>query len=240
MRVERLLVRKWSPEQIAVKLRRDHPDDPRWWVSPEAIYASLYVQGKGGLKAELTQHLRRQRTARKHGPGPGHLVDTVHISQRPAEARDRAVPGHWEGDLLLGAGSMSQVGMLAERSTRLHVVVRPARRSHAPTVRDALARGGGHHPRPAAPIADLGQRQRDGRTPGLHIGHRLRRCTSVTRPTPGSGAPPRTPSAWSGPTSPKAKTSPATPQRQLAIVRRDAQRTTPQDPRLAQPRRGLR
>jgi IS30 family transposase len=136
--VEGRLRRKWSPEQIAVELRRRHPDDPRWWVSAEAIYASLYVQGKGGLKAELTQHLRRGRTARKHGPGPGHLVDPVHFSQRPAEARDRAVPGHWEGDLLLGAGGASQVGMLAERATRYTLLFAlPADRT-APTVRAAL------------------------------------------------------------------------------------------------------
>jgi transposase, IS30 family len=140
VRVQRLLCRKWSPEQIAQKLRRDHPDDPRWWVSSEAIYASLYVQGKGGLKAELTQHLRRQRSARKHGPGPGHLVDTVHISQRPAEARDRAVPGHWEGDLILGAGSMSQVGMLAERTTRFTLLFALPHDRTAPTVRNALTR----------------------------------------------------------------------------------------------------
>lgn len=137
-RVERLLVRKWSPEQIAVKFRHDHPDDPRWWVSAEAIYASLYVQGKGGLKAELAQHLRRQRTARKHGPGPGHLVDTVHISQRPAEARDRAIPGHWEGDLVLGAGGRSQVGMLAERSTRYTLLFPLPDDRTAPTVRAAV------------------------------------------------------------------------------------------------------
>jgi IS30 family transposase len=116
-RVERLLVRKWSPEQIAVHLRQQHPDDPRWWVSSEAIYASLYVQGKGGLKAELVQHLKLKRTTRREGNGPGTIPDRVHFSLRPAEAKDRAVPGHWEGDLILG-GRHSQVGMLAERSTR--------------------------------------------------------------------------------------------------------------------------
>jgi IS30 family transposase len=136
--VERLLKRKWSPAQIAVKFKRDHPDDPRWWVSAEAIYSSLYVQGKGGLKAELTAHLRHQRTVRKHGPGPGHLVDTVHFSNRPAEAWNRAVPGHWEGDLLLGAGSKSQVGMLAERSTRYCLLFALPTDRTAPTVRDAL------------------------------------------------------------------------------------------------------
>jgi IS30 family transposase len=137
-RVERLLARGWSPQQIAVQFHRDHPHDPRWWVSAEAIYASLYVQGKGGLKAELSQYLRRQRTARKHGPGPGHLVDTVPISQRPAEARDRAVPGHWEGDLILGAGGRSQVGMLAERTTRYTLLFALPTDRTAPTVRAAI------------------------------------------------------------------------------------------------------
>src|SRR5215475_8245308 len=84
-RIERLLKRKWSPEQVAVQLRRQYPDDPRWWVSAEAIYRSLYVQGRGGLRHELTQHLKLKRTQRKTGRGPGRLVDTVPISQRPAE-----------------------------------------------------------------------------------------------------------------------------------------------------------
>jgi IS30 family transposase len=137
-RVERLLKRKWSPEQIAVKFRAEHRDDPRWWVSAEAIYASLYVQGKGGLKAELTRHLKSGRTQRKHGPGPGHLVDTVHFSRRPAEAADRAVPGHWEGDLVLGAGNKSQVGMLAERTTRYCLLFALPDGRDAATVRAAL------------------------------------------------------------------------------------------------------
>jgi transposase, IS30 family len=135
-RVERLLVRKWSPEQIAQQLRRDHPDDPRWWVSAEAIYSSLYVQGKGGLKAELVQHLKLKRKARREGNGPGQLPDRVHFSLRPPEAKDRAVPGHWEGDLILG-GRHSQVGMLAERSTRYCIFFALPDRS-AVTVRDQL------------------------------------------------------------------------------------------------------
>jgi IS30 family transposase len=135
-RVEELLARKWSPEQIAVHLRRQHRDDPRWWVSPEAIYASLYVQGKGGLKAELVEHLKLKRVARRHGNGPGQIPDRVHFSLRPAEAKDRAVPGHWEGDLILG-GRHSQVGMLAERSTRYCIFFALPDRS-AETVRLAL------------------------------------------------------------------------------------------------------
>lgn len=139
-RVEALLVRKWSPEQIAHQLRRDHPDDPRWWVSAEAIYRSLYVQGRGGLRAELSRHLKLQRTARKEGLGRGRLADTVHISRRPPEARDRAVPGHWEGDLVLGKASASQVGMLTERTTRYTLLFTLPRDRTAPTVRNALVK----------------------------------------------------------------------------------------------------
>jgi transposase, IS30 family len=136
--VERRLRRGWSPEQISVGLRRDHPGDPRWWVSPEAIYGSLFVQGKGGLKAELTAHLKSQRSTRKHRSGKGRLGGTVPISRRPAEAADRAVPGHWEGDLILGAEGRSQVGMLAERTTRYCLLFALPNDRTAPTVRAAL------------------------------------------------------------------------------------------------------
>ena len=137
-RVERLLARKWSPEQIAVKVRQDHPDDPRWWVSAEAIYRSIYVQGRGGLRAELHRHLKSRRAARKIDAPYRGLNDKVHFSLRPAEANDRAVPGHWEGDLMIGKNSGSQVGMLTERTTRFTLLFAlPADRS-APTVRDAL------------------------------------------------------------------------------------------------------
>jgi IS30 family transposase len=139
-RVERLLVRKWSPEQIAQKLRRDHPDDPRWWVSSEAIYHSIYVQGRGGLRAELNAHLKSKRPTRKTDTGVGQLHDQVHFSKRPAEARDRAVPGHWEGDLLLGAGGLSQVGMLTERTTRFTLLFALPTDRRAATVRAALTK----------------------------------------------------------------------------------------------------
>jgi IS30 family transposase len=139
-RVEWLLRRKWSPEQIAVRLREEHPDDPRWWVSDEAIYHSLYVQGRGGLKAELTKHLKSQRTARRHDDRRGQLRDTVHISLRPAEARDRAVPGHWEGDLLLGKAGRSQVGMATERTTRFTLLFALPRDRTALSVRKALTK----------------------------------------------------------------------------------------------------
>jgi IS30 family transposase len=135
--VERLLVRRWSPEQIAERLRRDHPHDPRWWVSAEAIYQSIYVQGRGELRNELKRYLRRQHPRRVARTGSGRLADMVMISQRPAEARDRAVPGHWEGDLIIGAGKGSQIGILTERSTRYTILFALPDKT-APTVRGAL------------------------------------------------------------------------------------------------------
>ena len=114
------LAQRWSPEQIAGRLRRDHRNDPRWWVSAETIYQSLYVQGRGGLEAELTHYLRTRRPKRRASQanrGHGQLNDMVLISERPAEADDRAVPGHWEGDLVQG-GKHSQIGTLVERTSR--------------------------------------------------------------------------------------------------------------------------
>ena len=95
------LARKWSPQQTRWGFAATIPIIHAGGCQPNNV-ASLYVQGRGGLKAELVQHLRHQHPTRKHGNGPGQLPDRVHISQRPAEAHDRAVPGHWEGDLLLG------------------------------------------------------------------------------------------------------------------------------------------
>jgi transposase, IS30 family len=137
-RVDRLLRRCWSPEQISARLRRDHPNDPRWWVSPEAIYNALYVQGRGALRQELTGYLRRARPSRKNPRAVGRLPDMVMISQRPPEAKDRAVPGHWEGDLIIGgAASRSQIGILTERTSRYTVLFTLPDKS-APTVRAAL------------------------------------------------------------------------------------------------------
>jgi len=112
-----------SPEQIARRLREEFPDDPEMWVSHETIYQSLYVQSRGGLKRELTRHLRTGRTVRKpqrHGDQRRErFAGMVMISDRPAEVEDRAVPGHWEGDLILGSTeSGSAVGTLVERATR--------------------------------------------------------------------------------------------------------------------------
>src|SRR5688500_17227009 len=106
--VERKLRRDWSPQQIAAWLRRRYPDDPAMRVSHETIYQALYVQARGALNRELVAHLRRGRAYRRPraqaraSRGPGQLVDIVPIAARPPEADARAVPGHWEGDLLAG------------------------------------------------------------------------------------------------------------------------------------------
>ena len=112
----------WSPEQISNRLRVDFPDDESMRISHEAIYQSLYVQGRGALRRELTACLRtgralREPRARTHGKGKNFVTDAVRISARPAEVEDRAVPGHWEGDLIIGLDK-SAIGTLVERTTR--------------------------------------------------------------------------------------------------------------------------
>jgi IS30 family transposase len=110
-----------SPEQISRRLVEDFPDDLELRVSHETIYRSLYVQGRGGLKRELTRHLRTGRTIRKPQRRPdrrlSRIPDMVNISERPPEAEDRAVPGHWEGDLITGELNQSAIGTLVERAT---------------------------------------------------------------------------------------------------------------------------
>ena len=145
------LQRRWSPQQIAGWLKLTYPDDPGMHVSHESIYRTLFVQSRGALRKELTAYLRTGRVIRRsHGvrlpDGRGARPGIVSISERPAEAEDRAVPGHWEGDLVFGRG-MSPVATLVERSTRyLLLVGLPAGNHKADAVADALAGAVAHLP----------------------------------------------------------------------------------------------
>jgi IS30 family transposase len=126
-RKDRRWASAWSPEQIAHRLRLDFPDDETMRISHEAIYQSLYVQGRGALRRELTACLRTGRAlrmprARTRGRGKSFIVPEIMISERPAEVADRAVPGHWEGDLILGLDS-SAIGTLVERTTRFTMLL---------------------------------------------------------------------------------------------------------------------
>jgi len=117
--VEAWLREWWSPEEISRRLRIEFPDDPMMRVSHETIYQSLFVQGRGELRRELSRCLRTGRAARRpRSRKTNQRADMVMISDRPAEAKDRAVPGHWEGDLILGKDGLSAVGTLVERTTR--------------------------------------------------------------------------------------------------------------------------
>jgi IS30 family transposase len=140
--VERLLTERWSPQQIAARLKRDYPDQQEMRVSAETIYQSLFVQSRGALRRELSACLRSGRTRRRgqrRTERRGKLKDMVLISERPAEVADRAVPGHWEGDLLIGRAGHSAISTLVERRTRFVMLVQLPDGRSAPAVRDALA-----------------------------------------------------------------------------------------------------
>ena len=130
-KVEQYLQKRYSPEQIAGRLRVEFPDDPEMWVSTETIYQSLYVQSRGALRRELTACLRTGRALRHPGRQPGQrknrIPDMVNISERPAEAEDRAVPGHWEGDLIIGKRNAVRDRHPGRAQHRLHDAGAPAR-----------------------------------------------------------------------------------------------------------------
>ena len=141
--VEARLSKRWSPQQIAQSLRIDYPDQPEMWVSHETIYQSLFVQGRGALRKELAACLRTgraQRRPRALAQRAGVVKDMVLISDRPAEIEDRAVPGHWEGDLIIGKGCRSAIGVLVERSSRYVILLHLPHGRTAEDVRAALTR----------------------------------------------------------------------------------------------------
>jgi IS30 family transposase len=138
--VEAGLRARWSPQQISARLKLDHPGQEVMRISHETIYRSLYVQSQGELRRELTAALRTGRSGRRsrgRAETRGRIVGMVSIAERPPEADDRRVPGHWEGDLIIGAGNRSAIATLVERQTRYVLLARlPGRTS--PTVVDAL------------------------------------------------------------------------------------------------------
>lgn len=136
-RVAEMLEADWSPQQIAGWLKRTHPKDPDMQVSHETIYLSLFVQSRGVLKQALIRHLRRRKTMRRSqhattaGQARGQIIDAVSIRERPASVEDRAIPGHWEGDLLAGK-SNSHIATLVERQSRFVMLVRvPGKDTHS-------------------------------------------------------------------------------------------------------------
>jgi IS30 family transposase len=143
--VERGLRAHWSPQQIAARLIRDYPDDLGMRVSHETIYRTLFVQARGALRKELTTCLRTGRAQRRphmriERSGAGRLQNMILISDRPPEIEDRAVPGHWEGDLIIGKAGRSAIGVLVERSSRYVVLLHLPHGRTAEDVRAALTR----------------------------------------------------------------------------------------------------
>ena len=140
--VTRMLSRRFSPQQISATLKRLYPDDPEMRISPETIYQSLFVQGRGRLRKDLAACLRTGRARRQPRRGPtshGQIPQMISISERPAEIEDRAVPGHWEGDLIVGKANRSFIGTLVERHTRYVMLIYLGRDSTTETVTARIA-----------------------------------------------------------------------------------------------------
>jgi IS30 family transposase len=141
-RVQAMLGDRWSPEQIAATLKAEFPGRAEMWVSHETIYQSLYVQSRGALRRELTACLRTgraiRRPKRRTDERRGRIPDMIMISERPPEVADRAVPGHWEGDLITGKNNASAIGTLVERATRYLMLLHLPGDHGAEAVRDAM------------------------------------------------------------------------------------------------------
>ena len=197
--VAKQLQQLWSPEQIAGWLKRTYPDDEHCQVSHEVIYRSLFIQARGALKKELLGYLRRQRTLRRSrhttlkDKGLGKITDTVSIRERPASVEDRAVPGHWEGDLIMGPHN-SQIATLVERHTR-YVMLAKVNGRDSETVINALIKQA--HQLPKELYKSLTwDRGSEMVTLGSHLPP-TSRCTSVIRKALGNVGPTKTPMACS-------------------------------------------
>jgi transposase, IS30 family len=199
------LRRRWSPEQVAATLKRDHPDDPGMQISHESIYLALYVQSRGELRRELTGLLRTRRSTRKSQGRVqlrGRLVGMVPIADRPPEADDRRVPGHWEGDLLLGASGNSAIVTLVERHTR-YVLLAPLRDRSTDHVIQVLKDRIQHLPAHLLKSLTWIRAASSPRTPDLPNRPAFR-CTSAIHTRRGSAARTKTPTGCCASTCPKA------------------------------------
>ena len=173
--VTRWLTKWWSPQEIARRLRLEYPDDPMMWVSHETIYKTLFVQGRGELRRELTRCLRTGRAKRRPQgriETRGRIPGMVMISERPAEVDDRAVPGHWEGDLIIGKNAKSAVGTLVERSTRYVMLLHLPDGRLPAQVDAAMRRAMRKLPKELVPNHHLGSGKRDAPPRRLHRRHR--------------------------------------------------------------------
>jgi len=190
------LRRNWSPQQIAGWLKSNHPEDEAFQVSHETIYRSLFVQARGVLKKALIEHLRTHRSIRRsrHATAKadtrGEIPDMVSIRERPASVDDRAVPGHWEGDLLSGSGN-SYIVTLVERHTR-YVMLAKIQSRDTHTVVSALIRQAKKLPDELYKSLS-GTAARNSRTTSASLWRPTSPCTSAIRRAPGSAAPTRTP-----------------------------------------------
>ena len=207
-----------SPQQIAGWLRIEYPDNEAMQVSHETIYRSLYIQARGTLKRELTRHLRTRRQKRyarsqsSKGQRQGKVTEMVMISERPPEVEDRAVPGHWEGDLLMGnRQSAAAIATLVERSTRYCQFVALPEGTEAERVCDALAKSITTLPAQLRRSLTWDQGHRDVGSPALHRSRPASTSTSAIPKAPGSGARTRTPTVCFASTSPRAKASRGSP-----------------------------
>ncbi len=212
-RVERMLCGRFSPQQISARLKLDHPDDPEMRIAAETIYQSLYVQSRGRFRKDLTRYLRTGRSTRKprrEPTGQGRIPEMVSISERPAEAEDRAVPGHWEGDLIVGKANRSFIGTLVERQTRFVILTRLGKDATTETVTARIAEQIVALARAPAPLAYLGPGARDGPPPASSPSPPESRSTSVIPTPPGNAAATRTPTACFASTSRREPTSQST------------------------------
>jgi len=166
------LEQKWSPRQISERLRQEFPGEDTMRVSPETIYQCLYLQARGELRTQLKLALRQGRTRRvsrsRATVARGKIPDMVNVSERPAEAEDRAVPGFWEGDLIIGKGGKSQIATLVERSSRYVMLVRIPYDRTAERVAALLAKKMEALSRLPPEQCHLGPRKREGRARELH------------------------------------------------------------------------